>query len=146
MVVENSHFRATFAGKIVGEKLESFLCDQIDVVAAMGTAALDAARLGLPTILLDAAYGRVTGDYRFKWLFETKHYSLGDVVNESHFEKGNDSLARIMAARSSLNMIQCQARATNTIVPITQWQRWLKNFASLLSRFNLNMGIFLCRF
>jgi len=29
-------------------------------------------------------------------LFETKHYSLGDVVNESHFEKGNDSLARIM--------------------------------------------------
>lgn len=54
---------------------------------AMGTAALDMAKYGLPVISLDAFYQQVKIDYRFKWLHERKDYNLGEICENEKQNK-----------------------------------------------------------
>jgi hypothetical protein len=94
--VEHDHFRLVHAGVKAGSVLNEYLLNHIDVLAAMGTSALEGAKLGIPTILLDASYGPVRDGYRFRWLFESSRYGLADIIDASHFKKGNNSLERII--------------------------------------------------
>lgn len=89
-------FQLISEGIISGVALNNFLLDRVDILAAMGTSALEGAKLGVPTVLLDASYGAVKGDYRFRWLFESKDYGLADLMDDSQFVAGNDSLERII--------------------------------------------------
>jgi hypothetical protein len=92
--VEHDCFRLIYAGVKAGRILDDYLLKRIHVLAAMGTSALEGARLGLPTILLDASYGPVGDGYRYRWLFESEEYGLGDIIGATHYEKGNDSLEK----------------------------------------------------
>jgi hypothetical protein len=58
----------------------------------MGTSAIEGAKLGIPTILLDIAYGPLRRDYVFRWLFESSGYSLGFLVTPASYQPGNRSL------------------------------------------------------
>ena len=57
--------------------INEFLLSSSDLHFAMGTAALDAAKLGVPTILVDYSIADFPEGYKYKWLFETTGYSLG---------------------------------------------------------------------
>jgi hypothetical protein len=83
------HFIDHFAPHL----LDNFLLDEVDILIAMGTSALEGAKLGTPTLLLDVAYGEVPSGYLFQWLHERKGFSLGDVLGPEHFAPGNHSLA-----------------------------------------------------
>lgn len=71
--------------------LKRFLSNK-DIAIGMGTSALDMAKYGLPTILLDFIYEELHDDYIFNWLFETKNYTLGRQIDTSMIADGNDSL------------------------------------------------------
>ena len=58
---------------------------------------MEGAKFGVPTVLLDASYGAVKGDYQFRWIFESEDYGLADLMDGSHFASGNESLERIVA-------------------------------------------------
>jgi len=96
MNVNNDYFNVVFEGVISGRELDLFLLNHIDVLTAMGTSALEGAKLGIPTILLDASYGTIKGNYKFKWLFEAKSYSLADFINEKHILHENGNLDTII--------------------------------------------------
>ncbi len=83
-------------GVIAGEDLNDYLLKHVDILFAMGASALEGARLGIPTVLLDASYGPLSKPYRFKWLTESDKYSLGEMISDSHFEAGCDSMAAII--------------------------------------------------
>src|SRR5205823_7718665 len=70
--VDHPRFRRTFTGSLTGRDLQRYLIERVDLLVAMGTSALEGARLGIPTILLDIAYGRVKEGYEYKWLFESR--------------------------------------------------------------------------
>ena len=72
------------AGRAVRKKTDEYLVLHADVLLAMGMAACDGAKLGIPTILLDFSYAPILRNYRFRWLFEAKDYSLGDVIGSEH--------------------------------------------------------------
>ena len=57
--------------------INEFLLSSSDLHFAMGTAALDAAKLGVPTILVDYSTADFPDEYKYKWLFETSGYNLG---------------------------------------------------------------------
>ena len=99
--VVHDRFQLINEGVIAGETLDKFLLDRVDILAAMGTSALEGAKFGVPTVLLDASYGVVKEDYRFRWLFESEDYGLGDLMDDSQFAAGNDSLVRIIEAAQS---------------------------------------------
>jgi len=91
----SDRFRIARVGVRYGSDLNAMLLD-VDALFAMGTSALEGAKLGVPTVLLDIAYGRVPDGYVFRWLFDSEEFSLGAVMSERPREPGNDSLARIV--------------------------------------------------
>lgn len=67
-------------------EIENFLLlNEIDILMAMGTSALEGARLGIPTILLDIAYNEVRDGYNYQWINERDGFTLGDVINQNHY-------------------------------------------------------------
>jgi hypothetical protein len=75
--------------------LKSLLKDK-DMGFAMGTAALDFAKYGLPTVLLDFDYEEITSDYKFNWLYCTQDYTLGRQINDKSCQLGNNSLQNML--------------------------------------------------
>jgi hypothetical protein len=93
---EHEWFTVVRAGVVAGEKLDQYLVANVDLLAAMGTSALEGARLGVPTMLLDVSYGAVPASYRFGWLHDSDRSTLGRLIDGRMLEPGNDSLARII--------------------------------------------------
>lgn len=74
-----------FRGHVSHTALDAELQRQ-HVVFAMGTAALDSARLGLPTFCLDFAYRPIEGCYRYRLLREIQGYNVGEQITAAHME------------------------------------------------------------
>jgi hypothetical protein len=81
-----------FISHIEPTLLDEFIVKNTDIMVAMGTSALEAAKLGIPTILLDLSYGSIPQNYHFKWLYERNGYLLGDFINKNHTTQNGDSL------------------------------------------------------
>lgn len=90
-------FKTIMVGSLSKAELDHYLVDSADILTAMGTSALEGARLGIPTILLDFSYGKIPKGYRFKWLYESTGFSLGEVINSKHIELGNTSLETMIS-------------------------------------------------
>lgn len=90
--VEHRFFRIIWSGTLIGEPLDNYLLEHIDMLWAMGTSALEGGKLGIPSILLDLAYGPVPEGYRFRWLFESPEYGLGELIGTTNYEANNRSL------------------------------------------------------
>ena len=98
---QHEYFTVEHHGVLAGAALEDFLLRRVDMLAAMGTSALEGAKLGVPTVLLDVAYGPVPSSYRFRWLYESERYTLGRFVDHRCLEPGNDSLPGMIDAVSA---------------------------------------------
>jgi glycosyltransferase involved in cell wall biosynthesis len=85
-----------FHGSLPHDKLDDFVNNNFDIVTAMGTSALEGAKLGKPTILLDFIFKEVKKDYKFRMLYNTKEFDLAHLITESDYEAGNDSLFGII--------------------------------------------------
>lgn len=95
-LVENSYFKTKILGSMPHKNLDKFLLDEVDVLTAMGTSALEGAKLAIPTILLDASYKQIRGDYIFRLLHDTKDFDLAHFISKDDFLKGNNSLDSIV--------------------------------------------------
>lgn len=56
----------------------------------MGTAALEGAKLGIPTILIDASLTKLPKDYKYRWIFNAIDFKLGDFVNDDSINYGGE--------------------------------------------------------
>ena len=66
----------------------------------MGTSALEGAKLGIPTILLDYSFHQIEKLYMFKPVFEHDGFSLGAKIHNSSFEDTcslGDLLSKILS-------------------------------------------------
>ena len=66
------------------------------MVFAMGTSALESAKLGIPTIRLDYSYAPVSSNYLYKYLFDIKGHSLGDQIGTPCYQKGTHTMKNIL--------------------------------------------------
>lgn len=83
-------------GSMTTEQLDVFLDTDVDLLFAMGTAALEGAKLGIPVVLLDFSYNTLRGDYEYRFLFDTVEYSLGSLITDVHYRLGNTSLESML--------------------------------------------------
>jgi glycosyltransferase involved in cell wall biosynthesis len=97
-IIENEKFKIKYAGALPHSELDQYLLDHVDVVAAMGTSALEAAKLGIPTILLDFSYKPIDKDYVFRWLHQTVNYDLGHVISDADSNQNNESLKNMVVS------------------------------------------------
>jgi len=90
-----NNIKVEYIGYVRPENLKEYLYN-IDISFAMGTAALDCAKYGLPTILLDFSYEDIQKEYKFDWLYNTKNYTLGREINETSYIEENNSLENML--------------------------------------------------
>ncbi|WP_141686162.1 glycosyltransferase [Alishewanella sp. HH-ZS] len=83
-----------FFGSIAESEISSFLVNHVSILFAMGTSALEGAKLGIPTVLLDVFYTSVPANYHYRWLYNTKDFTLGRVI-ESNYQPSPDDLTFI---------------------------------------------------
>ncbi len=92
--------KVVFIGKLFGEELKEFIVDNVDIGLAMGTSALDIAKMGKPVIVegvLDHTY-KVGKRKDYVLVSEIKNY---DVVSPGYYDKNlghgfNDLICRIL--------------------------------------------------
>ena len=94
--VEHDKFKLEILGSIKPEQLDQYLLEHTDVLAAMGTSALEGAKLGIPTILLDISYYPIKKDYKFRWLHESIDFDLGHPISEEDYKEGNNNLNKML--------------------------------------------------
>lgn len=68
----------------------------LDMLFAMGTSALDGAKLGVPTVCLDYSYTPVSVDYRYRFLYEIKGFCLAQKIDGRCFHKGTHAFSDVM--------------------------------------------------
>ena len=85
-------FNLELLGELKTHHLDIFLLENTDILTGMGTSALEGAKLGIPTILLDVSYFELKGDYNFRWLHETKNFDLGHEITDKDILLNNNSL------------------------------------------------------
>lgn len=91
----SEYFKITRISHIKPSALDTFML-QLDVLFAMGTTALDGAKLGIPTVRLDYSYMSITKSYKYKFFHEVKGYSMGERIESSCFENGNHTFEELL--------------------------------------------------
>lgn len=80
-----------------------------DLYFAMGTSALDGARLGLPTVRLDYSYEKIYEAYKYKFLYDVKGHSLGELIGGKFYNKGlytmNEVISKLLKDRNKLSTL-----------------------------------------
>lgn len=71
-----------FVNNLSGIKLDRFLYDHSFLHIAMGTSALEGAKLGIPTILVDICNEEFPEDYLYRWLYETSDFCLAGEIKD----------------------------------------------------------------
>jgi glycosyltransferase involved in cell wall biosynthesis len=115
-----TNIRVQFLEALSPSQIDSYMQDNADLVIAMGTSALDAGRLGIPTLLLDYSYKPVDRCYRFTWLHERDGYTLADQINASHLSPTDASmlqkLQELINTRESLSrQVQAYVSANHSL-------------------------------
>jgi hypothetical protein len=90
LLQESAFLKINFLGSMSSNELEGFLAKDVDIVFAMGTSALEGARLEIPTVLLDFSYSKFPSYYKFKWLHDSNHFSLGAPLDLVDFSSGKN--------------------------------------------------------
>ena len=92
---ENHKIRFHFTGQVHHDELDQLMFRSLDILFAMGTSALEGAKLGIPTILLDFSYEPIACDYVFRLIHQTSGFTLGRLIRNDMIVPGNTSLETI---------------------------------------------------
>lgn len=78
----NDRLSVFFVGTLVGKALDDYLLDHVEVMFAMGTSALEASALRIPTVILDHSLIPFDIENKFRFLYESDEFSLGNSYEE----------------------------------------------------------------
>ena len=121
--LENFRQRCTnYQIKIVEEVHPSEITSHLsrfDILFAMGTSALEGAKIGKPTILLDYSFEKINRLYRFELIYEKKGFSLGESITKLHFEEVCSLEKKIFSILDNYSKVSSECQ-----------NYWRKNFSS----------------
>jgi len=92
----NSGLTFNFFDYLNTDELNKFLKEDTDLLFAMGTSALEGGQCSIPTVLLDISHTKLKTNYKYKWLFETKNYNLGEVLHKKFSGSGTHDIKNII--------------------------------------------------
>lgn len=93
--LESKYFSIKKISYIKPLELTDFMLS-LDMLFAMGTTALDGAKIGLPTVRLDYSYSEIPLGYKYKFFHEVQGYSMGEKIESSCFSNGKHSFDEFM--------------------------------------------------
>jgi len=96
-------------------EINDFLINCSDLHFAMGTAALEAAKLGIPTILVDFSTKEIKDNYQYRWLFESRSFSLGKNLDRVPLKKGAPMETIILKLLNDSSRLDISHRSYNYV-------------------------------
>lgn len=84
-IIEQSSIEFKHIPFVEYEKLHTTIVSCTDILFAMGTSALDGAKIGVPTVIIHPLRENQTHYplYPYRWIFETKGYTMGEMVDRA---------------------------------------------------------------
>lgn len=73
-----SSFPISFINNIPYEDLNNYFIDKVDLLIAMGTSALDGAKIGCPTVVITPVRPNDPERVEYRWIYDSVGYSLGE--------------------------------------------------------------------
>lgn len=92
--------KVSFQLNLTGNLLDEYLSTNSDLHFAMGTSALESAKFGVPTILIDPSNKEYPFDYKYKWIYDNKLFELGIFIDL--FPYSNENRISMNALLSNL--------------------------------------------
>ena len=90
-----SEFDIVIINEIKPDDIPLYL-SRFDILFAMGTSALEGAKLGVPTFLLDYSYREFVGLYKYELLYEKSGFSVGELISDKNIEEKCSLGSRIL--------------------------------------------------
>lgn len=81
--IPNNRINVEYINNLYGSSLDDYLYHNSSLHISMGTSALEGAKLGIPTILIDYSKEEFPDNYLYRWLYESKDYSLAGEIRDS---------------------------------------------------------------
>jgi glycosyltransferase involved in cell wall biosynthesis len=128
--LQTDRYEIEFIGEVSSKDLTAYLLNNIDILFSMGTSALEGARLGIPVFLTDYSYRKIIKKYRYKYFYQNPDNSLGEEINDSHYEEQS-------TLETSLMNIVKDYKTHSTLCK----NYWKKNFSLEASILKLNEAI-----
>ncbi|WCD82149.1 hypothetical protein [Pseudomonas sp. TUM22785] len=97
---------------ILPDSIGQFIFDEMDVLFAMGTSALDGARFSTPTVIVKP-FSKVEqrSDISYRWIYESQGYSLGELPDsKSSLEQPSKNLEAIFKELSLMGPSEIGSR------------------------------------
>lgn len=104
--IKSKKLNLIFLNILVEEDLNKYLAENVDILFAMGTSCIEGAKLKLPSVLVDAGLSYFPDDYKYKWLYETLDYSLGEYVEDLQ-SQNNHSFKDLINQKKLEEGIRC---------------------------------------
>ena len=82
-------------GIVAKEELSELLLNEIDILVAMGTSALESAVLGIPTLLTDISKTKFPKGYKYKWIYQSTNFNLGGYAYEFSGDIDTDQIIKV---------------------------------------------------
>lgn len=95
--VATGRFSVEFRGEMPLSAVPCYLAEEVDILFAMGTSALEGARVGVPVFLADFSYEEISRIYCFRPLYDSIGLSLGEEITERHYEAASSLEASLQA-------------------------------------------------
>lgn len=111
-------FNVSFYKNIDHKILDKFIASRVDILFAMGTSALEGARIGIPVFLTDYTYTEIKENYRFKLLYDNDGFCLGQQIDADSYE-----------ARSTLEESLIFVMKNYDQVSLATYSYWVNNFS-----------------
>jgi hypothetical protein len=89
--------KINFYSGINGDALKEFLIEKSDLHISMGTSCLEGSSLGIPSLLIDPSYYDIPVNYKYRWIFESQDFCLGEFLEDSNNETEGRSFYEILS-------------------------------------------------
>jgi glycosyltransferase involved in cell wall biosynthesis len=132
------HLKINFLGTIT-ENLDNFL-KSYDVCFAMGTSALESAKLGIPTVLVDASYDELPKYYKYRWIFETQNFILGYLLPTDKVNKNKLSMQDVFYVLNNNDLVRDIAKnCYEYVIKYHSLENVSKNLINFISKSTLTI-------
>lgn len=101
----------SYVSNVDFHNLSEFLVESTHMVYAMGTSALFASSLGLPTVLAPIVYNRKVEHLAYHWLHESDGFSLGDISSAQQSLLGKDLSLLLNELLHDYDLLSLSARS-----------------------------------
>lgn len=106
-ISDTSYFKVIRLGDMVPRDLNLYLFSKIHLLFAMGTSALEGAKMGIPTVLLDFSFNKIRYEYKFKWLYESEIGDIGHLIDQDELGKTATELVEELLKNKEMISKKC---------------------------------------